>query len=305
MKKYIFVLLAILLCIILYGCSSAHVQSEMNIYTKSGAGTRTIFVNIEKDHKLSHDDRRSGNTNSVFFPKGFEPVRDYIQSIVPDWCVIELEEKPDHWVYTLSYSFKDIDDYNKKTRQLIDDIIYEEEELEPATLTAVEKDGGWDLTFKEQTATTHSIVLGYVTELHFQDEIFDRARNGIGVVVPRDNFEVKLISVKIGNHSRQSTGPGREFIEVTRFLSSEEDQNFWVENPDFGATPTVGENESDNDPSNNQNNNQDDDKKSEGRKESQVVIVVVISVSLIAALLLAALIGKRLLGKNKSNDLEF
>lgn len=304
MKKIILMFIAALLSIVLYGCSEAKVYSEMKIFNKSGAGTKTISVNIDRDHKLSRDDRAAGKTNSKFFPKGFEPVRDYIQSKVPDWCEIGFEEKKDFWVYTINYSFKDIDDYNRKTRELIDDVLYEDEDLEPAVLTAVERDGGWNVTFREQTAVVHSIVLGYIADLHFNEEIFDRSGGGQGAKTPKENFSLSRISVKIGNNAQQNFNVSGKYVETTRFISYEENQKYQEVNTDIEQTPSLGETVPDTgnaEPASNIDNTKDlnnDDKSALNKSSRQLQIILLITVFLLAALLSVALTAKKIRSKN-------
>lgn len=241
MRKIILMLIVTLLGIVLSGCSEAKVFSETTIFNKSGAGTRTLFINIERDHKFSAEDRAKGNVNSVFFPNGFEPVREYIQSLVPEGCVVGFEEQRDHWVYTITYSFNDIDDYNKKTRELINDIIYEDEELEPAVLTVVERDGGWDVTFKEKTAVAKAIVMGYIAELHFNEEVFDRTGGGRGSKKPRENFSFDRVTVKIGKNAIQYFNKSSKYVETTKFISYEDNHKYEDENLNKGQSTPVAE----------------------------------------------------------------
>src|SRR5690554_7023984 len=117
----------------------------MVITSKDGAGIKTINVRIPRDHTESAANQNAGDVNSAFFPKGHKPVVEYIQSIVPEGVVVTFEEQDDYWVYSLTYNFTSINDYNDKTKALIPDDAYQLSVSKPATLTSKEADGGYEL----------------------------------------------------------------------------------------------------------------------------------------------------------------
>lgn len=219
MKKKSLMLLILLflpLIIILTGCEKGDSYSTM-VINEDGSGTKTIYARFKRDHLFSEADQKSGKVNSSFFPKGQEPVVEWLKDQVPDGFDVAFEEQEDYWVYTISYSFTDIDDYNKKTRQLIKDKHWLEGYLEPAVLEKIDDSSEYNIVFKEQTAILKYSLLGYLEDLHLQTDIFDYTQGGRDNVTPADHFQQTEVAVSIGSDEAKAEMEDEvlpEFVEL-------------------------------------------------------------------------------------------
>jgi len=226
------VVLVLTLAFMLVACDRALVKSEMEINSTEGAGTKVIRVSILRDHKYSQADQDAGKTNSAFFPMGQQAVVDFFETVIPDGVELEWTEEADEWVYTFTYSFADIEEYNAMTKALVTEGVWDSWELEEATLDVVEVEGGHEVTFTEMTRILEASIHIYFWYLHQPDQsdIFDPTRNGVdpdGFSLGQ-NYKVASINITVGDNSdlvdsdMQDLGAFEEStFSVTGFFAAE------------------------------------------------------------------------------------
>lgn len=225
MKKLslISLLIITLLAIILTGCEKGDTYSTMT-FNEDGSGTKTIYAKFQRDHLFSEANQKSGKVNSSFFPKGQEPVVEWFKEQVPEGFEVDFEEQEDYWVYSITYSFTDLDDYNKKTRQLIKDRHWLDSYLEPAVIEPIDESDN-NIVFREQTAILRLSLLGYLEDLHLQTDIFDHTQGGRDNIAPGDHFEPTEVMVSIGSEQAKAVYEWNslpEYIEVKAKVSDPE-----------------------------------------------------------------------------------
>lgn len=208
MKK-IFALIATLLMVtmLLTGCWKGTVKSDMGI-TKNGEGQKTITVEILKDHMPKPDGKGNVDDNSQFFKGGFEALNKWVKANAPAGYDVNVTDDKDKYIYTISYSFKTIDEYNEKTKKLIGDAKYKELSLSPATLTEEEAKNsegkkGSKLTFKESKDVLYASVAWAIEGVFNNKELFDPDPHKTGAIGLTDIYEIKSIKVKVGDTEKE------------------------------------------------------------------------------------------------------
>ncbi|MCM0647303.1 LPXTG cell wall anchor domain-containing protein [Clostridium swellfunianum] len=199
MKKFSFVAILMLVLLTFAGCWNGEAKSNASITSEKGKGSKTISFTILKDHVKKPDGNGTVEDNSKYFPKGIGAVTTWLKSNVPAGFDITFAEKADYYLYTLSYSFNDIADYNAKTKALAG-ANWAKYALQDATLTASEKDGGYEVTFKESGKTTEASIKWALDGIFKNSQIFDpRAGKPDAEPVTEDTiFKVMSETVKVG-----------------------------------------------------------------------------------------------------------
>ncbi len=221
-KKIILVLFAaIFLVVAMTACTQAHLTSVLTINSVDGAGTRTFVVSIERDHLLNQDKQDKEDFNHRFFANGFEETRAWAAGELPAGFTIAFAEQTDYWVYTISMSFSSIADYNAKMEALMDPADYLDYITEPATITAVAADGGYNVTFKELAETSKYSILGLVKSWAASDEYADRGDWGDSSTAAADHYKVTDIKIVVGDGSEDyAEDYDGEYVTATGFVAA-------------------------------------------------------------------------------------
>jgi LPXTG-motif cell wall-anchored protein len=203
MKKIGLVIMAVLLVWLLSGCYAAQVTSELNITSPTGAGTKTIAAEVLKDEADHPTDAGQKVTdNSKFFPNGVEPVVQWLKDNVPEGFTVDLIDKSDRWIFTISYSFTDINDYNAKSKLLMGADRWEKEEVADTVLTAEAVDGGHNVSIKEDARMLELTFLKYFEQIYNNPDLFDPKKGdpNSDPTTLNDTFNVVNIRVDIGSN---------------------------------------------------------------------------------------------------------
>lgn len=153
MKKLSFALVIAMVAVLLTGCFQGVVTSEMTITSIEGAGTKTIKCDIYKDEADKPDgtgkvaDNFSGD--NPYFLKPIDDVVAFLNSKAPEGVAVTMEEKADKYVLSFTYSFKDLADYNAKTKALIGEERWAASDMSEAAIEVVDAEGGKKVTFTE------------------------------------------------------------------------------------------------------------------------------------------------------------
>lgn len=254
-KKILALLLVVSMIIILASCTAAHGMSSVTITSKEGAGTKTLVMSIPK----CNDNGVPDEHQEKFFPKGHEPVREWLEETYG--YEVTFEEFDDRWDYTMTFSFKDIDDYNAKMKELMTETYWldlAEEDI--AELTVEEVDGGYNVTLKESVFANKAAIAGIMSKLREQEDIFDWMY-GTGdpnnKPQPDSHEDFIKVDVTVGDTTKtlavdhptekSLTEEGAErFFEVTGFISADAEQPGGEETPapsDNEETPKGNDNE--------------------------------------------------------------
>jgi hypothetical protein len=173
MRKVVtFFLLLSSMLILLSGCYYSHVTSVMCIQNDQGAGRKTIYMDLIKDG--ANDP--SGNPvsgNEDFLPQGPEAVADWLEQHVPPGFETGLIEEEDRYVFYISYSFTDVDDYNAKTKLLIGAARWDAKGLRDAQMKITDEEGFYHVTFTEDTVNTVESAMVYFEQIYNNPSLFD------------------------------------------------------------------------------------------------------------------------------------
>jgi hypothetical protein len=150
MKKFCWVLVLALIIFTFASCDAGRVRSSIEITSINGAGTKTIICHVLKDDAEipEYPGSQVGN-NSPYFPNGMEAARDLLQNSIAEGFTVDMTEEDDRYIFTITYSFESIDDYNAKTKMLIGQSVWDENAISDSTLTVSSQSGGSDVTFTE------------------------------------------------------------------------------------------------------------------------------------------------------------
>ncbi|RAP74070.1 hypothetical protein [Paenibacillus montanisoli] len=199
MKKIVTVVVSLLLVMALSGCWAGDVNSGLTITSAAGAGYKTLRIEILKDHVEKPDKNGKVDDNSDYFPNGMNAVTKFLKKSVPAGFKIGFREEKNKYVYSVTYSFKDIKDYNAKTKQLIGSKVWAEKKLKDATITSVAAAGGKKVTFKEDASLTATSVLEVIKKVYLNPDVFDPTHGGHEVITIDQVYALKGISAKVGN----------------------------------------------------------------------------------------------------------
>lgn len=196
MKRYVGLLsMLAMVAALLSGCWAGEVYSTLTITSEAGAGTKVVYVEVLKDHVQKPDNNGTVDDNSQYFPNGMQAVADWLKENVPDGFTVELKETEDMHVYSISYSFADIADYNAKTKRLIGEERWNANGLQEAALSVA--DG--KVTFTEDAAVTMQSALAYIEQVYDQPDLYDSTKGGTAEALSVDQiYAMKNITVKVG-----------------------------------------------------------------------------------------------------------
>jgi hypothetical protein len=184
-----------MVAVLLTGCWAGEVYSTLTITSEAGAGTKVVYIEVLKDHVQKPDNNGTVDDNSQYFPNGMQAVADWLKENVPAGFTVELKETEDMHVYSISYSFTDIADYNAKTKQLIGEERWNANGLQEATLSVA--DG--KVTFTEDAAVTMQSALAYIEQVYNQPDLYDSTKGGTAGALTLDQiYSMKNITVKVG-----------------------------------------------------------------------------------------------------------
>ncbi|MFC5530526.1 hypothetical protein [Cohnella yongneupensis] len=204
MKKLSTVLAIVLLAFALTGCWGGEVKSSMTITSAAGAGSKTLTIVVLKDTATKPDNNGTVDDNSTFFPNGMGAVTTFLKKSVPSGFKVAFKEEKNDYVYTITYAFKDIKDYNAKTKQLIGSKVWKDNKLKDATLTSVTTKGGKKVTFKEDASIVSTSVLELIKKVYANPDVYDPTHGGHDAVKIESVYTLKGISIKVGDSAVKS-----------------------------------------------------------------------------------------------------
>jgi hypothetical protein len=199
-KRLSAVISVVLVLVLLSGCWAGQVNSGMTVTSDKGAGTKTISIDILKDHVKRPDGKGTVDDNSKYFPGGMKAVTDWGKKNVPAGFKVELKDSKDKWTYNITYTFKDIKDYNDKTKKLIGNEVWKTLSLKPAVLKVKAAKGGSNVTFTEDAAFLSASVNALMKKFYDEKTLYDakggKEQDPVTVDVIYNVNETKL---KVGN----------------------------------------------------------------------------------------------------------
>lgn len=171
MKRLSVIALFIVAIFILAGCQEGMISSSVNITSREGAGTKTIYVDIYKDSAKSPSYDGTVDNNSKFMPAGVTGVADKIKSSCKlSGVTVKTDDKGDFERISISYSFTSIADYNAKMKKLADG----KAEILDAKLTV----SGDKVTFTEPAENAYNSVLWALQAVYNDSAVFDKTGAG-------------------------------------------------------------------------------------------------------------------------------
>lgn len=196
-------ILVFAISILLTGCWKGDISSDTTM-NKGGEGTKTLTMELLKDDQPKPDGKGNVDDNSQFFKGGFPALATWLQTHVPEGYKVDVKEEATKYVYSITYSFKDINEYNEKTKKLIGDAKYEELGLKPSTLTEEEaKDSNgknaYKLTFTENKDVLYASAAWAVEGIFNDTNLFDPDPHKTGAIGMTDIYQLKSIKLKIGD----------------------------------------------------------------------------------------------------------
>lgn len=234
MKKISYLLILALSVIVLAGCWNAQIKSQTVITSIEGAGSKTITVEILKDGQTAPD----GSTvaNEPYLVKGWEGVDEWLEQNTPEGFTVEKKETETSYIYSITYDFKDIDDYNAKTKRLIGETRYEDYGFLPATLIAEKTNNdqgvkGYQLTFTEDVRILYASVGWAFEGIFYNDELFNRDPYGTGEIEISDIYELTAVTIKIGDEETTFDLTAEEHITLTEVVATGFIEESWVSVP--------------------------------------------------------------------------
>ncbi len=225
MKKISVVLALALLLIAASSCDAGRVRSTMQITSVSGAGTKTITCDVLKDETDIPEYPGSPVTNNmVYFPQGMEAARALLQANAPEGFTIALSEEADKYVFTITYDFSSIADYNAKTKLLIGSSRWSENGLSDATFTTETTQSGTTAVFTENpqvltlsVAWAGNVLINDTTGVYNKDAvdgvavtaetIFQTFQTDITVGDTTETFDKDAIDVSVTGHFAAAATP--------------------------------------------------------------------------------------------------
>ena len=201
MKKISVVLVLTFVLLTFSGCWAGETTGSMAINSEKGKGSKTITFTILKDHVKKPDNNGNVDDNSKYFPQGMGAVTTWLKSNVPADHKVEFSDKADSYVYSITYTFNDIAEYNAKTKALVGNASWSALKLTDATIAAVEKDGSYDVTFTENPKVLEGSIRWAIDGIFKNKQIFD-PRAGIPSADPVTAdiiFTINKLSVKVGS----------------------------------------------------------------------------------------------------------
>lgn len=202
MKKVSVVLILMFVLLTFSGCWAGETTGNMTIKSEKGMGSKTVTFTILKDTSNKPDGSGKVADNSKYFPQGISAVTTWLQSNVPSGYKVDFSEKADRYVYSITYTFNDIADYNAKTKALIGSANWSKYKLSDATLAATEKNGTYDVTFTESADTLKASVMWAIDGLYDNKQVFDITAGGTNK--PEDMtkeyiYTINKLDVKVGS----------------------------------------------------------------------------------------------------------
>lgn len=181
MKKLYGILGLAIVMVLLAGCYQGVVTSEMSITSIEGSGTKTIRCDIYKDHAQKPDgtglvaDNFSGD--NPYFLKPIEDVVAFLNSKAPEGVVISMEEQPDKYVLSFTYSFENLAEYNAKTKALVGENLWTASEMSNAEIVVTQTENGRNIAFIEDIQVlTNSVRWAAEALLNDTTGVYNRER---------------------------------------------------------------------------------------------------------------------------------
>ena len=242
MKKLCWVLVIALMILTFASCDAGRVRSSMEITSIEGAGTKTIICHVLNDDTEipEYPGSQVGN-NSPYFPNGMEAARELLQANIADGFTVEMTEESDRYIFTITYSFENIDDYNEKTKMLIGESVWDENEITDSTLTVNEQAGGYEVTFSEDpNILVYSVRWAATILLEDTTGAYDKnAVENVDVTV--DNI-MQTYETQITIGDTEQTFIIGEFVTATGFIAAAPVEETTTETEDGETTnPVTGD----------------------------------------------------------------
>lgn len=124
-KKLILTFLLLSAVLFLVSCSEGLIDADINITSKNGAGTKTIILEILHDDAIASNGELVENNFSKHLPNGSEAIVDKLKEVSPleDLQISLIKDRAARADYiSLTYSFSSLEDYNKKTRTMAQEV---------------------------------------------------------------------------------------------------------------------------------------------------------------------------------------
>ncbi|MCM0647309.1 hypothetical protein NBE98_02835 [Clostridium swellfunianum] len=200
------IVLIFVVSMLLTGCWKGDISSDTAM-NRGGEGTKTITMELLKDNQPKPDGKGNVEDNSQFFKGGFPALAAWLQKNVPEGFKVDVKEEATKYVYSITYSFKDINEYNEKTKKLIGNAKYEELGLKPSTLNEEEaKDSNgkkaYKLTFTESKDVLYASSAWAVEGIFNDTNLFDPDPHKTGAIGMTDIYQLKSIKLKIGDTTK-------------------------------------------------------------------------------------------------------
>ncbi|HZK34426.1 MAG TPA: NPXTG-anchored protein [Bacillota bacterium] len=133
-KKLSVALMALVLVLVLAACKGGIPSYDLEIDPKTGAGTASYTIRVAKNDapEVGNNFDKPENPEDPGYIKSPEALLDLFKGKVPAGYTVTMKDEPnmvendegkefDHgnYAYTLTFSFKDIEDYNNKIMSLV------------------------------------------------------------------------------------------------------------------------------------------------------------------------------------------
>ncbi len=217
-KKVLLVVLMMITMLVLAACNEGMIYSDLKITDTDGAGTKTIKVKILHDDAICEAGENKGtlpvgNNFALHLPKGTDPIVEKLELEKPldDLTIVKTVDKDAKcdWI-TISYSFKDINEYNQKTKIMAQAF---GRQIEDATIVV----DGNNLTFAEHKDNLKKSIDWALSSIYNDEELFVP-----GTGNSMDKFcRIHGINITIGENTvtyddcRDNFDSVPEYIEVT------------------------------------------------------------------------------------------
>lgn len=199
MKKASLMMVLALVMVLFSACWPGEIRSEMKIENETGKGTKTIVAEILKEGQPKPDGNGKVETLQ-HLPKGFASIGEWLQENKPEEMELVLSEDDTKYIYTFTYDFENIEEYNTKTKAIAGDA-WTDYKIEDATLSSVETkvdgDNKYEVTFNESPNVLYVSMLWAIEGIYYNKEIFDNDPNGTGATEIERVFKIKTATIEM------------------------------------------------------------------------------------------------------------
>jgi hypothetical protein len=203
MKKFSSLVMTLVTVLLLAGCWNSEISSDMSITSTEGAGSKTVYLTILKDGQPKPDDETQVVENLPYLPAGYEGLKTYAAENAPEGFEVKVNETDTNLVFSITYSFDSIKEYNDLTKKLIGEDTYDAYGLLPATLETkdAEKDGvkGFDVTFTEDVNVLYASVAWAIEEIFNDPTLFNPDPFGTGAIEVADIYQLTSVKLTVGD----------------------------------------------------------------------------------------------------------